>query len=219
MKQVSEKLGVRYVLEGSIQRSGDHVRINAQLIDALSGNHLWAERYDRELKDIFALQDEMVIKILNSLQMKLSGGDIEEVGKFNEKYFRGPHGLDCYLKFWEAFRYIRQATIESNNKGLRILEDAVAMCPENPLLYSTLASSYVSKILTLDTNSPQEAIEKIRDLSNKAMSMDNSWGHVPLCWLYLWKKDYEKAIAEGEKVFNLAPWNVWNIDFYGMILT
>ena len=103
VKQVSEKLGVRYVLEGSIQRSGDHVRINAQLIDALSGNHLWAERYDRELKDIFALQDEMVIKILNSLQMKLSGGDIEEVGKFNEKYFRGPHGLDCYLKFSGSF--------------------------------------------------------------------------------------------------------------------
>ena len=64
VKQVSEELGVRYVLEGSVQRSGDRVRITAQLIDALTGNHLWAERYDRDLKDIFALQDEITINIL-----------------------------------------------------------------------------------------------------------------------------------------------------------
>ena len=68
-------LGVRYVLEGSVQRSGDRVRITAQLIDALTGNHLWAERYDRDLKDIFALQDEITIKILTAMQVKLTEGD------------------------------------------------------------------------------------------------------------------------------------------------
>ena len=75
VKQVSEELGVRYVLEGSLQRSGDRVRITAQLIDALTGNHLWAERYDRDLKDIFALQDEITIKILNGVQVKLTTGE------------------------------------------------------------------------------------------------------------------------------------------------
>ena len=76
VKQVSEELGVRYVLEGSVQRSGDRVRITAQLIDALTGNHLWAKRYDRDLKDIFALQDEITINILTNVQVKLTdGGD------------------------------------------------------------------------------------------------------------------------------------------------
>ena len=76
VKQVSEDLGVRYVLEGSVRRSGDHVRVTAQLIDALTGNHLWAERYDRDLKDIFALQDEITISILANVHVKLTEGGI-----------------------------------------------------------------------------------------------------------------------------------------------
>ena len=75
VKQVSEELGVRYVLEGSVQRSGDRVRINAQLIDALTGHHLWAERYERDLKDIFALQDEITMKILTAIRVKLTEGE------------------------------------------------------------------------------------------------------------------------------------------------
>ena len=75
VKQVSEDLGVRYVLEGSIQRSADRVRIKAQLIDAISGHHLWSERYDRDLKDIFALQDEVTMRILVASRVKLSEGE------------------------------------------------------------------------------------------------------------------------------------------------
>ncbi|NIS69690.1 MAG: guanylyl cyclase, partial [Proteobacteria bacterium] len=75
IKQVSEELGVRYVLEGGIQRAGDRLRLTAQLIDALEGHHLWAERYDRELKDFFDLQDEITMKILTALQMKLTRGE------------------------------------------------------------------------------------------------------------------------------------------------
>ncbi len=75
VKQVSEELGVRYVLEGSVQKSGDRVRITAQLIDALTGHHLWAERYERDLKDIFALQDEVTTKILTAMRVKLTEGD------------------------------------------------------------------------------------------------------------------------------------------------
>src|SRR5512136_1548481 len=86
VKQVSEELGVRYVLEGSFQRSGDRVRITAQLIDALTGNHLWAERYDRDLKDIFALQDEITMKILTATRVKLTEG---EHASSAEKYYRG----------------------------------------------------------------------------------------------------------------------------------
>ena len=76
VKQVSEELGVRYVLEGSVQKSGDRVRITAQLIDALTGHHLWAERYDRDLKDIFALQDEITMKVITGLQVELTAGEM-----------------------------------------------------------------------------------------------------------------------------------------------
>jgi adenylate cyclase len=79
IKQVSEELGVRYVLEGSVQRSGDRVRITVQLIDALSGNHLWSEQYNRDLKDLFALQDEVTLKILMAIQVKLTEGNISRL--------------------------------------------------------------------------------------------------------------------------------------------
>ncbi len=95
VKQVSEELGVRYVLEGSVQRSADRIRINAQLIDALTGHHLWAERYDRDLKDLFALQDEITMKILTAIRVKLTEGEISSA---YSKYYRGKQGFDCYVE-------------------------------------------------------------------------------------------------------------------------
>jgi TolB-like protein len=74
VQQVAEELGVQYVLEGSIQRSGDRVRISAQLVDAITGHHLWSDLYDRELKDIFALQDEITMKVTRAMQVKLTAG-------------------------------------------------------------------------------------------------------------------------------------------------
>jgi adenylate cyclase len=107
VKQISEELGVRYVLEGSLQRSGDRVRITAQLIDALKGDHLWAESYDRDLKDIFALQDEITRKILAAAKVKLIGGDVAAGETYEEKYFKGKQGLDCYLKLMQASAYLQ----------------------------------------------------------------------------------------------------------------
>jgi len=75
IQQVSEELGVRYVIEGSVQKSDDRLRVNAQLIDAIKGDHLWSETYDRELKDIFAVQDDITQKILTALQVKLTRGE------------------------------------------------------------------------------------------------------------------------------------------------
>ena len=91
VKQVSRELGVRYVLEGSVRKSEDRVRITAQLIDATKGHHLWSERYDRDLKDIFALQDEITKKIVTALNIKLTHGDLVAV------YSKGTDNLDAYL--------------------------------------------------------------------------------------------------------------------------
>ncbi|NIS69645.1 MAG: hypothetical protein GTO12_12040 [Proteobacteria bacterium] len=99
VQQVSEELGVRYVLEGSVQRSGDRVRISAQLIDATSGHHLWAEKYDRDLRDIFALQDEITLKILTALQVKLTEGDQAHL------WARRTDNLETYLKYLEGLEH------------------------------------------------------------------------------------------------------------------
>jgi adenylate cyclase len=125
VKQVSEELGVRYVLEGSVQRSADRVRIEAQLIDALSGHHLWAERYERDLKDPFGMQDEVTLKILKAMQVKLTEG---ETALLIQKW-NCSENLECYLKGLEARNYLQRQTIDGNNLARRKAEEVLALCP------------------------------------------------------------------------------------------
>ena len=221
VKQVSEELGVRYVLEGSVQRSGDRVRINAQLIDGLTGNHLWAERYERDLKDIFALQDEINLKILTGVQAKLAGGDVLTAQKYAEKYYRGKQGLDCYLKLTEAIGYRDRWNIEDNNLARRMVEEAIAMCPENPMGYVFLGRIYYNDYVLGNTKSSRETLEKAIELAQKALAMDDSiaGAHGLLCLLYIYKREYDQAIAEGEQAVALNPGETTALDNYATILS
>jgi adenylate cyclase len=218
VKQVSEELGVRYVLEGSLQRSGDRVRITAQLIDALTGNHLWADSYDRDLKDIFAVQDEITIKILGSTQVKLTGGG--PVGR-PEKYYKGKQGLDCYLKLIEANDYGQRWNIQDNNMARRLAEEAIAMCPENPIGYCWLGWVCLRDYALGNTKSPQETHEKAIELAQKSLAIDDSISpaHALLCRLYTDNREYDKAIAEGERNVALDPNGTLALDLYGYSLT
>ena len=176
VNQVSEELGVRYVLEGSVQRSADRIRISAQLIDAFTGHHLWSGRYDRDVKDLFALQDEITIKILTAIRVKLTDG---EQASIVEKHFTGKQGLDCYLKLMEGIGYVQRWNIEDNNLGRRMIEEAIAMCPENPLGYISLGWAYHHDYSLGNTKSPQETIEKSIELAQKALAMDDSIARRP----------------------------------------
>ncbi len=221
VKQVSEELGVRYVLEGSVQRSGDRIRVNAQLIDALTGNHLWAERYDRDLKDIFALQDEITIKILTGLRVKLGqGAEVLRAQEYAKKYYKGKQGLDCYLKLMEAIDYYNRWNIEDNNMARRMIEEAIAMCPENPMGYLNLGWVYQHDYWLGNTKSPRETVEKGIELAQKALALDDSIAgpHALLSYLYVLKRDYDKAIAEGEKAVALNPGATIFLDAYGSAL-
>jgi adenylate cyclase len=213
VKQVSEELGVRYVLEGSIQKSGDRVRITAQLIDALSGQHLWAESYDRELKDLFALQDEVTLKILMAMQMKLTEGELPPA---EEKYIKGKQGLDYYLKFWEASYYIELYSIESNNKARRIAEEIVNKWPEKPSGYILLGWVYWFDVLLGSTKSPRESLEKAMELAQKSLAMDDSLpgSHNLLSCIYGQRREYDKGIAEGERAVALDPNGAFSNDRY-----
>jgi adenylate cyclase len=221
VKQVSEELGVQYVLEGSLQRSGDRVRINAQLIDALTGHHLWADSYDRDLKDIFALQDEITIKVLNGIRVKLTtGGEVSMSQKYAEKYYKGKQGLDCYLKLMQATGYFQRFNIQDNNLARRMIEEAISMCPENPMGYLMLGWVYHNDYWLGNTKSPQETLEKAIGLAQKALSMDDSLagGHGLLCVLYIQKREHDKAIAEGERGVALNPGGTSELINYAMSL-
>jgi adenylate cyclase len=204
VKQVSEELGVRYVLEGSVQRSGDRIRINAQLIDAITGRHIWAERYNRDLTDLFTMQDDITLKILAAIRLKLAeGGYVSS----SEKYFKGKKGLECYLKVLEGINYLGGYSIDGTRAGRRIAEEAIEMCPENPMTY--LLMSWVNNLeywLGL-AKSPRESIEKGIELAQKALAVDDSLAaaHSYLSLFYTLKGEYEMAIAEAERAVALEP--------------
>ncbi len=209
VKQVSEELGVQYVLEGGIQKSGDRVRVTVQLINALTGNHLWAERYERDLKDIFALQDEITRKILMGVHETFGGfgGEISGYRRYAEKYYRGKQGLDCYLKLIEARDYRNRMNIQDNNIARRMAEEAIGMCPENPMGYTYLGWSYLYDYVLGNTKSPRKTLEKAIELAQKSLAIDDSIAttHSLLCLLYSTKREYHKAIAEGERAVALNP--------------
>jgi adenylate cyclase len=217
VKQVSEELGVRYVLEGSFQRSGDRVRITAQLIDALTGDHLWAERYDQELKDIFALQDEVILKVLASIRVKLTEGE-RSLGY--GKYYGGKQGLDCYLKIMEGNALVSRRNIKDNNLARRIAEEALAMCPQVPMTYLLMAYVHSLDYWLGSTKSARESTEKAIELTQKALALDDTLAeaHGFLGYLYTQKREYEKGIAEGERAVALYPGDSTVLLFYAVSL-
>lgn len=220
VKQVSEELGVRYVLEGSVQKSGDRVRITAQLIDALTGYHLWAERYDRELKDIFVLQDEITFKVMTSVQEKLTlGSEALRSQKYTEKYYKGKQGLDCYLKIMEGLDYADRLTIEDVNVARHIAEKTLKMCPGVPMAYQLMGNVHIVDYW-LGTN-PQESIEKGITMAQKALALDDTLAeaHSLLGHLYTQKREYEKGIAEGERAVALNPNGAEVLVMYAVSLT
>jgi adenylate cyclase len=198
---VSRELGVRYVLEGSVRKAGDKVRITAQLVDAKTGHHLWAERYDRELKDIFALQDEITMKVLTELQVKLTAG--EQVRMWSQ----GTDNPKAYLKLLEGGTHFRRMNKEGNVKARKMFEEAIALDPEYPQAYAMLGWTYWIDVVSQWSRSPLESISHAFELAQKSIALDDSSppAHGLLSWIYLIKRQHEKAIMEAEKGVAFDP--------------
>ncbi|GAJ12625.1 unnamed protein product, partial [marine sediment metagenome] len=191
----------RYVLEGSLQKAGDRLRINAQLIDALEGHHLWAERYDRYLKDLFAIQDEITMKIVTSMEVKLTEG--EAAGA----HAKGTNNLEAYLKDLKGREHIRKMNKDDNMVARKLLEEAIALDPTFPSPYVGLAYTYQIAAARGWSDSPKRSFEKANELAQKAIALDDSFdmAHALLGRLYNYKRQYEKSISEGKKAVALGP--------------
>ena len=213
VRTVGRELGVRYVLEGSVRKSKDRLRITAQLIDAKTGNHLWAERYDRELKDIFALQDEITLKVLTGLQVKLTEGDQALIlGKKLKN-------LDVYLKYLEAAAHFRKGTRESVTRYSQLGQEIIEMAPETAVGYQVLAWYYWYLYRT--GTSPRESAAKAFKLAKKTLDMDksDSRAHALLGSVYLLMRQHEKAIDSGKQAVALNPNGAFEHDSLGSTLT
>jgi adenylate cyclase len=201
VKQVAEELGVRYVLEGSVRRSEGRVRITAQLVDALQGHHLWAERYDRDLRDAFGWQDEIALAVMKKLLVKMEAGDrAQETG-------RGTWNLEAYLKTMEARGHILRYTKEDNAKARKLFEEVVVLDPKYTKPYLGLAISHAAEVWLGTSKSPQESLKKAIEMANKALALDGSDGIVSSCLAYLMAmtRQYEKSVAYAEKALALNP--------------
>jgi len=205
VQQVAEELGVRYVLEGSVRKSEDRLRITAQLIDAITGRHLWAERYDRDLKDIFALQDEITLKILHALRLKLTDGVYASVTE------KGTNNLEAYLKLLQAREYGLRGTKEGNAMQRKLSEEVITLDPNYPMAYLSLSATHLKDLLYGTSKSPIQSLKLAEELVQKALTLnkDSAWGHAFLGRIYLTKRQYEKAITQGERALALDP----NSDF------
>jgi len=201
VQRISEELGVRYVLEGSIRKYEDRVRITAQLIDALKGYHLWAERYDRDLKEIFKLQDEISQKIITALEVKLT------VGEQARMWAKGTNNLEAYLKLLKAREYILRFNKESNAMARQFAKEAIDLDPQYALGYTTLGATNMFDVFFKTTNSPKQSIAKAIGLVKKSISMDESVGKARglLGFLYTMIGQHEKGILEAEKGVSLEP--------------
>ena len=202
VKQVAEEMGVRYVIEGSVQREENRVRVTAQLIDALTGHHLFSERYDRDLKDLLNLQDEITLKVLTAVQVKLTVGEGAHVSE------KGTQNLDAYLKVLEA-RELKAGAMnkERVEKAMKLLEEAIALDPEYAYAYSILSTAYTDLLGLGASVSPREDLRKAIELGQKAVALDesNSSAHANLAFPYIFLKKFDKAIEEAEKGVSLSP--------------
>jgi adenylate cyclase len=214
VQQVAEELGIQYVLEGSVRKSGEQLRITAQLTDALTGRHLWAERYDRKLKDIFTVQDEVTKNIITALQVKLTDGEQARV------FSKGTKNLDAYMKVMEATWHSFQSPIEGNIRARQLAEEAISLDPNYAYAYRALALSTIIDIWLGLSKDPQESLKQCIALYKKAITLDGSFAiaHTGLGYALVLARKYDEAIVQAERGLKLEPNSADVVCIYAIVL-
>ena len=202
VQAMGKELGVRYVLEGSVQRAGEHVRIVAQLVDTTTDAHVWSERYDRPFTDIFALQDEIVQKIVTTLGLQLT---LAEHGYIVRK---STDNLEAYDFLLRGVEYFLRATKEANAQAQQMFEKALAMDPQYAEAYAWLGWTYWLE-WTWRWSAASQTLERALVLAHQALALDDSLprAHSLLGVIYTQQQQSDQAPAEGERAIALDPNN------------
>ncbi|MGH8709946.1 MAG: adenylate/guanylate cyclase domain-containing protein [Burkholderiales bacterium] len=201
IKEVGRRLGVRHVLEGSVRKAGQRVRITAQLIDAETGGHVWAERFDRDLADIFVVQDEVTRRIVDALKVSLTGGEQErrrDRGKVNTEAY------DCLIR---ARSCLLQFKSESNVEARALLERTIAIDPGLAPAYAVLAIVYYTNYVNGWNNSTADNLEQALVLARKACAIDehDPASHYALAISLTWLRKLDEAESAACRAIELDP--------------
>ncbi len=201
VREVAEELGIRYVLEGSVRRAGDRVRINAQLIDATTGGHLWAERFDRELKDIFALQDEVVGRIVTALEVRLTEGERRDLA---HQYTNSVQAYDVFLRGLREF--VRRSK-EGNGNARALFTESIELDPKFVHPYAYLAWAHVRDFSDGWSERPERSLEQAYAQALNATALDDSLPltHSVMGLVRLFRREHEKALGALETALSLDP--------------
>jgi len=199
VREVGKNFRVSHVLEGSVRRAGDRVRITAQLLESATGHHVWAERYDRDLQDIFAVQDEITREIVEALHVKLVRGEQASVWR---QLLRRPEALDAYYR---GIDFLNRVTKEANAEAARCFEQVAAMEPDSPLGHLGLAWTQLSAFRYGWGGA--DALNRAATLARKALELDEGCAdaHALLGYQNLLSGKHDDAIAAGERAVALNP--------------
>jgi adenylate cyclase len=201
VQQISREMGAKYVLEGSVRSAGERVRITAQLVDGATGQHLWADRYDRELKDIFAIQDEITMNIMIALQVKLTEG---EQARLQAKYTKN---LDAYVKYLQAGEYLVKFSKEGTVLAKQKYQECIALEPGYAPAYGGLAVTYLQEAWHGWSETPEQSGALAMQYAQKCVALDESlsYAHAVLGIIHLVLRQWDKAIEESEIAVSLSP--------------
>ena len=214
VQQISEELGVRYVLEGSVLKSEDKVRITAQLIDALTGGHMWSERYDRDLKDLFSLLDEIAMAVTVALQVELTDGEQVRSGTGSKLNFEAwgylVKGKSIFYKFGK----------KDMVRAREICEKALKIDPKYANAFLLLAWTHKIDAHLGYTDSKEKSLKLSVELAKKSVEMNDkdSNVHSLLSLLSLIQGNHEKAVEEGRKAIALGPSEAESHLLFGEVL-
>jgi len=215
VQQVSEDLGVRYILEGSLQKSEDRVRITAQLVDALTGKHIWAERYDRDLKDIFLLQDEIAMHVLEAMELKLTAGR-----RVHEASVKGTKDLEAYIKVVEGMHYFDRLNPDDHTQAKKLFEEAIVLDPEYASPHIFLALAHITEAHNSWVESPMKSLIEASKLVKKGLTLDDTHPtayHV-LAFIHWGSGKHDKALEASERAVELAPNNTMSLWMKGLCM-
>jgi TolB-like protein len=202
VRKVASQLGVKYVLEGSVRRAGDRVRVTGQLIDATHNIHLWADKYDRELADVFALQDDITNRVIGSVSPQILVAEAAARGRR-----KPPQDIDAWDLVLQALPHMWRMSTDDQRKAQSLLSDAIAIDPEYAHAHALLGWSYVN-MFNLDTRRP---IREFTDLAlqsgEKAVSLDDEepWAHLVAGLAHSRRRRPEIAFSHLEKAIDLSP--------------
>jgi adenylate cyclase len=214
VQTVSKELGVRHVLEGTVQKAGNQLRVNAQLIDAISGHHLWSKKYDQHMKDIFSVQDHVSKEILTALRVKFLEGEQELV------WARGTDDLEAYLRYLKAYDSFKSFNRRNMILTRQICEEAIALDPNCEPAYSLKGMSYLIDLWFGWAESYSSAIENCEKALKISISINpqSDFAYANLGHLYLLQRRHDEALVAGKKSVDLNPNGDYNMVLLAMTL-